>query len=285
MTSGLSFQEEYDLVKSYSQEYSVLLPWETLRDEAIPGVLKVTVFVYIMSFVIHGVVAWRNKEEKWNSKQNLKAVYLVTNAIVNLLLAVVGIYYFRDLPTSQSFEELMAGRVDLVFMGACQLGYNLWAFPYGLFLVNESLPMLCHHLGVIFVAGIPTFCTLGIRHYAPFFFGVIEGSSVPLVVMNAFKDNKVWRDNYPGFYKGIRYCFAFTFLYLRWYLYMPRKYNYLRLQVFTTLTAKAWYVKAYFGVGSFSAALIALLQLYWGSLIVKGLVKSIMPSKPKKKEE
>lgn len=283
---GLSYREEYELIKSYNEEYPTFLPWEYVLEETIPITLMTALGATVLSIAILGIVAMTKKGEKATSKENLKAVYQLTNGIVNISLCAIGAYHYVQLPPDPyPFEDLMMGRLSLVAMAGYQIGYNLWALPFGIFLVDETPAMLFHHVAVIFVAGMPGFFTIGIRYYAPLFFGVIEGSSVPLALMNAFKERKSWRENYPGLYKAIRYVFAITFLYLRWYLYFQHKFNYLRLEAFCVLTAKSWLISAYFTAVFVSAAFIALLQVYWGLLIVKGLVKSLMPSKRTKKKE
>jgi hypothetical protein len=46
--------------------------------------------------------------------------------------------------------------------------------------------MLMHHVTVIVVASMTLLMTNGFRYWIPYFFGIMEISSIPLAIMNTF---------------------------------------------------------------------------------------------------
>jgi TLC domain len=159
-----------------------------------------------------------------------------------------------------------------VVFSAVQIGYQLWAIPLGLYYVQESWPMLLHHGTVVVCASMSGFLTLGFRYWTPFFYGLVELSSVPLAVMNCCKDHVVLQQRYPTFYGRVRLAFAISFLYIRVVLFVPRQYYFLRDHYLLFSTSPIRLYQAYMATVWLSSFFLLNLQLYWASLIVQGLL-------------
>jgi hypothetical protein len=214
-----------------------------------------------------------------------KLCYQITNLSVNAFLGILGLYYqLKHVPpySSMKVADTIVGHDHFTVFAAVQIGYQLWSLPVGIFHVNESHAMLLHHGAVIMVATMSAFFTSGFRYWTPFFYGIIELSSVPLALMNMFKDRRDWIQMYPQGYTAIRLVFCATFLGVRVLWFVPRKVRYLRDHyllwsfAFRDHTRPVWYVVFMAGVWWSSVFLLGL-QLHWGALIVRGLVKLVSP--------
>lgn len=219
----------------------------------------------------------------------LKRSYQLTNLAVNSVLACYGLYYFiyklPDLNRTLFHTEKIDGLPDLTDFGIIQIGYQIWAIPAGLFLVNEAPAMLVHHIAVIIVAGISTYVKNGFRYFTPFFYGLIEFSSVPLSIMNIFKNNREWRDKFPKLYLISRLLFSISFLIVRVIMWLPQIYDYLRYLVLVTWTADTFLKTLMFSLKLLSAILLTFLQMYWAILILKTLFSIFLKPKTKRKPE
>jgi hypothetical protein len=119
-----------------------------------------------------------------------KLCYQFTNLCANVALSAAGIYfeYWRQTPNPTE-EESTQGHEEFIFMSTFQMGFQFWAIPVGILHVNENAAMLAHHATVISVSAMSGFMRNGFRYWTPFFYGIIELSSIPLAVFNYFKDN------------------------------------------------------------------------------------------------
>jgi hypothetical protein len=196
-----------------------------------------------------------------------------------------------------SLEQTVAGYNHVIYLSAGQIGYQLWAILVGIYIVPEPFSMLLHHCTVIVCASMSGFLTYGFRYWTPFFYGIVEWSSVPLAIMNAFKDHPhTLQRYYPRAYVATRYIFAISFLYIRICMFIPRKYCFLRDQILlwtsihhvqhrsttnTTTSASTSsssfndntivLYQCYMSIVSISALFLLILQSYWAILILKGL--------------
>ena len=262
-----------------NENHPEFVEWDHVRNDLIPAVAGSTVIVTIV-FALASI-AIRRLSPLQDAKVIYKAAYNVTNLLVNAALGVVGLYYnYFVIDSNLPLVMRVLGNRAVFPMTCAQFGYNLWAIPIGLTLVGESPAMLCHHVAVLLVTSVSAIFTTGHRWYVPFMYGVLELSSVPLAVMNAFKDNPEYIKKHPSIFTGIRCVFAFSFLYIRWYLYLPLKYDFLRSFGFTVITHQSAFAIVLTGLTWFASFFLLVLQLMWGVLIVKGLVKALM-GKPK----
>ena len=259
-------------VETYSD---LLLPWEFIRENVIPVVLQTFAtlwLVYLVAYLFLADLVLDRNDPGYMFKKR-KVCYQLTNLLNNSGLGLAGLYYeFQMQKEATTSQETVSGNLHLVFFSAWQLGYQLWAIPVGLFWVKESVPMLLHHFTVIMVSSMSGFLDNGLRYWTPFFYGLIELSSVPLAVMNAFKQNKHLIDLYPVHYQRVRVVFALAFLYLRVVMFVPRHYMYLRDQMMLWRDCPLFWYRVFMAACWISSVVLLLLQLYWASIIVKGLM-------------
>lgn len=282
------YQEEYNEIKNLYAELPKWVDETHIRQDLIPTIGAAAIIITIV-FGFNTLLLKRRRE---NLQNPYKAAYQLTNLMVNFTLGVLGVYFhyktrvydISELPMT----DLAVGNLEVYPVASLQFGYNLWAIPVGLFVVQESPVMILHHVSVIVTSFMTLFLPLGYRYFAPFMFGILEISSVPLAVMNAFKDHAALRDGYPQAFKIIRVVFAVTFLYVRWYLYLPIKYDYLRLYgmgvLCTPRKSSPWLIY-YTSIVWLASFFLLILQLFWGIKISKALVKIIISSNNNKKEE
>ena len=264
-----------------NENQPLFVEWDHVRNDMIPAVAVSTAMITLVYALAS--IAIKRLSPMQDAKVIYKAAYNVTNLLVNATLGVIGLYYdYFVIDSNLPLVMRVLGNREVFPMTCAQFGYNLWAIPVGLILVRESPAMLCHHIAVLFVTSVSAFFTTGHRWYVPFMYGVLELSSVPLAVMNAFKDNPEYIKKYPIVFTVIRWMFALSFLYIRWYLYLPLKYDFLRSFGFTVITHQSTFAIVVTGLTWFASFFLLVLQLMWGLLIVKGLVKAIL-GKPKKR--
>ena len=267
------------------------LPPEHTRDRVIPAVattMAATTVIYLASFL------WANKVIKdpalGNTTKNTtpaaavkevtaarrRLCYQITNISTNLFLGLMGCYFeYFLLPEHPTMQEKVQGQEGYFVFGAVQIGYQLWSLLVGTIFVNERIEMIFHHIAVITVGCMSVFFNNGFRYWTPYFFGIFELSSVPLGIMNIFKDNKAWMEAYPKFFGNIRVIFAATFLTIRIVMLVPRLI-YLRdcFLVPYLMNKEHFGYRLYLFMVWASSCFLFLLQLYWGYLIVMGIVKA-----------
>jgi hypothetical protein len=108
--------------------------------------------------------------------------------------------------------------------------------------------------------------------------------------MNAFKDHKDWMEWYPGLYLFIRALFAVSFLGVRVVHCSPRHVVFLMEHYYLWSSSHdAPVYMVYMAVVWICSAFLLLLNLYWGLVIVKGLIKTaaktMLPKSSKQKSE
>lgn len=216
----------------------------------------------------------------------VKLAYQVTNMTVNLFLGLYGLYCYMDLPPIEnvSIVERINGFKDNAIFGALQVGYNIWALPIGAYFVGEKKEMMIHHVFVIVVGIMSAFSTNGFRYHAPFFFGVIEISSVPLAMWNLTKSNRSLAEKYlPKIFQG-PLVFIILFMLTRVILWTPQIYDVLRMSGLLYYTCLDNSCRVSMGIFLLSTIMLTLLQYYWAFMIVKGIFRRMKSSSNKKKQ-
>jgi len=253
----------------------MFLPWEHVRNNFIPATITMSValaVLYCVSFAILNSLCGDGLKEKQHKIRSWS--YILTNFCANTTLAIVGLSYFIQAPPiwDTNVEERVTGFQSCYLLASMQMGYQLWALPVGYFTVNETKLMLVHHVSAIFVSLLSGVFTNGFRYHSPFFFGVYELSSVPLSVMNFFKHNREYANKYPLVNTYSRLSFAVSFMFIRVIMMIPRKLDFLYLLYLwtSTTTWMHWIFLSYCGLATL---FLMLIQLYWGSLIVRGGMK------------
>ena len=275
-----TYREEYERIIKIHKQYPTFVEWDTVRDDMLP-VIALS-FAAVTGVFILAIFAIRRLSPRSDAKFVCTTAYQITNFVVNGTLGVLGLYYFNYvLQSNPTIETRVLGDRAVFPMPCIQFGYNLWALPVGLTLVGESTAMLLHHVAVLLASTMSALVTTGHSWYSPFMYGILELSSVPLAIMNAFKNNPHYIQKYPATYTSIRYIFAFSFLYIRWYLYLPLKYDLLRTLCFTVMSHQSTPVIAFMGLTWCASFFLCLLQLMWGFLILKGIFKPFLGRRKK----
>jgi hypothetical protein len=239
----------------------------------LPGVAITFTALNIFYFLAYYFIIDRTNLKTNDARKKQKLCYQLTNLVTNLCLGLAGVYVDRGLQKMElTTEQTVQGFENFVGFSAAQLGYQFWAIPLGIFFVGESPLMIMHHFTVILVAGMSGFLTNGFRYWTPFFYGLIELSSVPLAIMNSFKENPHLIERHPSAYSMIRYIFAATFLYIRVVMFVPRHISYVRDQFLLFTTHDSIPYQIFMGFCWASSMTLLVLQLFWATLIVKGIV-------------
>jgi hypothetical protein len=267
----------------------IFLPGSFIKGTLLPVIGTVTICLTIFysacfSFVDNIVPAGATKEYK------IKMCYQITNVCFNIVIGCIGLYLeYVVLPSldvygKPSVDKIVGLEQELYLVSALQLGYQLWAIPVGILHVKESIEMIVHHLAVVASTSMTGFLSIGFRYYSPFFYGVMEWSSVPLSVMNVFKDSPELQQKYPTANASTRIIFAASFLIIRVIMCLSRWPFFLRDNFIVFYTRDMGFYKLYMFVQWSLATFLAILQLYWASLIFTGIVKMLTGGGGKKKK-
>jgi TLC domain len=254
------------------------LPISYSRESMIPGILW-TVFATTTVFALsYFVIAGGISEKGTPTVKKYKASYQITNFFFNVAISGLGLYYeywvLPTLPAYQSTDNVdrIPHHESLYLVCAMQLGYQAWALPVGFFLVKESTEMIVHHVAVVFSTTLTGFAVCGFRYYTPYFYGLMELSTVPLSIMNMFKDNREWIKKYPLTYLGVRGAFSFSFLYIRIYLWFWRGPIFLRDDFLLFFTRKMGGIKVLLFLQWSMCMFLGCLQFFWAVLVSRGIV-------------
>ena len=173
-----------------------------------------------------------------DSKETMRLSYQATNFIVNLSLAILGIYTIfnskKPLTLLHPFYESdilvrISGYTQYTYFAAFQLGYNFWALPVGILFVDESPFMILHHVAVLSSTVLACYSSTAYNYASVYIFGVAEMSSVPLAIMNYLKYHREWtKKHFESGYGVIKIVFAVSFLILRVFIATPLILDLLR---------------------------------------------------------
>ncbi len=202
-----------------------------------------------------------------------KASYQMTNFLVNLVLGCLGMYFHMNLPWDASTMDKIVGYEHVKLFAVGQIGYQLWALPIGIIFIGETKQMIIHHVAVICVCSTSAFIRCGFRYYNPYFYGLVEISSVPLSIMNAFKDNKHWIKLYPEVYSTVRLVFGCLFLLVRVVLWTPFYWNFFALELMLLYSSEFILTKLILATFLVASLVLTMLQYFWASKIISALVK------------
>ena len=283
----------------------LFLPWDFIVPHVFffsTGIVIGLTLLYSLLFRNFDILFQNTILKSFTPQQKRKLCYQMINLLANLCLGSAGLYCeWRNRQEEPStalryltVEQTTLGYESVVYFSAGQIGYQVWAIPMGIFYMQEPLSMIVHHFTVIVCASMSGFLHAGFRYWTPFFYGLVELSSVPLAIMNAFKDHPTTlQQRYPYFYKCIRILFAATFLYIRIVMFVPRKYLFLRdqLLLWTSIRQRqdneeggAAYpysssstillYQCFMATVWLSAFFLLVLQTYWATLIIKGVVST-----------
>mmetsp|Transcript_20495 Transcript_20495/g.38349 ORF Transcript_20495/g.38349 Transcript_20495/m.38349 type:complete len:331 (-) Transcript_20495:61-1053(-) len=301
----LAFQWQYhvDEFQRLQENQPFWMPKSYAVGKMLPAVVATAVLCSVLFWIVSpsvvDILLPGNKDTKLATKttdptvlanKRIKMRYQLTNLCFNLAVGSVGVYcHFWVLPTlpstqAPSIMDRIPLHEDLYLLSAMQLGYQLWALPMGLLCVQEPTEMIMHHLAVVLSSTLSGFSYLGFRYFSVYFYGLMELSSIPLAVMNAFKDNPEWIQTHPLLYLLTRAAFSFSFLYIRIYMWFFIGPRYLMHDFFFFWTIPNWGLEKSFVLMQFCfGVFLGLLQLYWAVLVIRGIVAFFVPKNKKKK--
>jgi len=245
------------------------------------------VFLTVSRMVMRRLVSYSipshkatKKRQRLIDRRSLQATYLLANGLFAVLGMIALISLFKS-GTWQSDTTPLSraqGHVALGAFDSTQAGYSFWSIitdpdlsKLRIDKLDEGTLMLIHH-GLIVVMGL--LCstnTLGFRVYAPFFSGISELSSIPLVIMKSLA-----RGRKKG-YVVSRLAFAISFLSVRvvaWVVFM-RLYLRDLLQLLASLSSPIRMGSAMMiPVGATIPLLVlTLLQMNWAYVIFANVAR------------
>ena len=245
-------------------------------------------YAYFVQYILPSPITSVTKLDK------SKAAYQLTNCCFNVIVGGVGLYQhyvvipnlhrqsegegIEDTDTSNSLWILtvIGYHVELYHVAAIQLGYQIFVLPICIFVIEEKLEMIYHHVAVVISSSTSGLLYIGFRYYIPYFYGIFEISSIPLSIMNHMKlHSETLQKQHPTLFVYSRNIFAFSFILIRVVLSPAPKF--LRDLFFVMYTMKATtYLKLYLFVQWCFSSYLQLLQLYWTTLILKGFLKVLL---------
>lgn len=266
-------QSDLELITTVQREPILLSP--SLRSES----FHLTIFTLAIITVLHLILLaiCRSITKSEGNKLAIKNSHQATNLFVNLFLGMYGMYtWLNAVPglSTITANQKIIGFHEFIPFSAAQLGYNLWSLPMGFWIIGESKEKIGHHVAVISVSLTCCFMTWGYRYYCPFMFGCYELSSVPLAIMNVFKNSEESaKQHYPTPFIISKVSFAVLFLTFRVILGTPQVYDLLRISTILCYTCESYFSK--FAVSAFCicAYFLMVLQFSWGLLVVKGIYR------------
>lgn len=279
-----SYEEEYERIKVL-HELPTFVSNGFLQKEILPGSLFAAVIVTLVNFIAIFAVRWFSPQTEKSSTNYI--AYKITHFVSNTTIGFMGVYYYTTvIEANTEIEDIAMGFTNLIVPVICiQVGKNLWAIPAGMIMVNESIIKILHHVSVILIALASSSFTLGFSYYLPLMFGVFEISSIPLAMVETFKDNPEYIKGYPKEYTIVRLVFAIAFLYIRWYLYLPAMWEFLRLSAFAIISVAqlegtSQFILILSGMTWVASCFLCGLQIFWGIVIVQGFIKAMRKETP-----
>jgi len=274
--------DDIKLVSSLHEKPTFLPPYQIRH-----SVTQISLILFAL-FFLNGVVLLTVRSFQWchgpkKTHKNIatdehKLAYRVVSIIMNGLLGVTGIYHFLRLPEETTIAERITGFEELSILAYLQIAYQLWAIPMGVFFVPEPKEMLYHHIGVMVVGSLSAFFTNGFRYHDPFFFGLIESSSVPLVVMNMLRDSPKTATKHPVANALVGLSFALSFIVTRVFMWMPQAFDFIRLAAMMSYTCAGYLGKIGLVFSIVACFFLTALQLFWAGKIIRGVLAVVVAS-------
>eukprot|EP00747_Dinoflagellata_sp_TGD_P124029 gnl/TRDRNA2_/TRDRNA2_173936_c0_seq2.p2 gnl/TRDRNA2_/TRDRNA2_173936_c0~~gnl/TRDRNA2_/TRDRNA2_173936_c0_seq2.p2 ORF type:complete len:276 (-),score=39.70 gnl/TRDRNA2_/TRDRNA2_173936_c0_seq2:132-959(-) len=236
-----------------------------------PEFLKWSCFL----FAAWGALTLAFKQMAWFKDKPGGSAHQVVVFVPFTFLAVRGVqlWFFDDQFKGDSrYEKAFGNYPEMISMVLMMFGFQIWDFIITLVTPElRKVEHVVHH----FLAGLVAVMVLMngphgmFIYYLAFFFGVGEASSVPLAAVDLFRMNKDFAAAFDKVNKVCRVCFAVSFLSVRC-VYWPC----IIVDLWKTQVTVAIPFKFNLAVLCGSIGLTGL-QLYWGSLIVKALIKKM----------
>ena len=278
--STMQYDQPFWIPKTFS--INMMLP--AIISTAVGCTAMYLVSYYVLADKIFPIEDMATKERK------SRAAAQLTNMAFNSIIGSLGIYCeYWVLPTLSTYYIVMGkgdnmdtttvathldripGHEEYFFLfSAMQFGYQCWAIPM-ILVIKEPFEMILHHLAVIMASTLSGFTSFGFRYYTPYFYGIMELSSVPLAVMNAFKDSPTLLKRHPVGYLVARAVFSFGFLHVRIAMWYKRGPLFLRDLFFVAYTLQGqWTQKTFVFSAWVGCMVLGVLIHWWAYLVLKG---------------
>jgi len=279
---------EMEILSSVRNE-PTLLPL-SLRTQSLYLTIYAFASVLLLNIFFLAIIRFNNKSKikLRDDIHSIKNSYQATNFCVNLSLGLYGLYTWilvvPGLYTIPAPDKII-GFHEYVPFSAAQLGYNIWSIPMGVFIIGESKAMIGHHVAAFIISFLASFFTIGYRYYSPFFLGFYELSSVPLAIMNSFKNNREWANaNSPISFVVAKVLFAVFYLVIRVFLGTPQMYDNMRIATLLFISCETNSCRFMVSIFTVLGYFMALLQYVWGYMVVSGLYQ-VYKGKPDTKRD
>mmetsp|Transcript_22046 Transcript_22046/g.32575 ORF Transcript_22046/g.32575 Transcript_22046/m.32575 type:complete len:266 (-) Transcript_22046:215-1012(-) len=255
-----------------------------------PVILPSGAFMLASHLFLFVVFKYLCPEGPWKQMPSFTAHQAVA-FVAMIYQTYLGFLHFHD------YRDIFGENAGGIYISQFCVGSMLvWDIPVGL--VSDGMGdmiMHVHHIGFFLMASVTMGYFSNGEHlgsaYAPFFFGIIELSSIPLQIVDLFHPKqKPWHaymNQYPTLQSLNEICrvlFALLFVLTRM----------LAFPYFTVTSCITDFWKASQDRPEFSVpckcvavanTLFMLLQLYWGMLLIKQITKALGGGKKDKKED
>lgn len=200
-------------------------------------------------------------------------------------LAIAGVVGWFRLDKTWDYELIDSDKIygrSLFYedhIVAPMLWYQIWNTIICFILSEYRDPVMIAHHGVTAVLVYMTLHPF-LQYYGIFFFGMPEVTSVPLTLVDTFKQFPDLKEKFSGVNSASRWIFGLSFLVVRLALWSKVSLQYW-IDAFAILqngTAHSLGVNLFF---MFANVFLTGLQWLWGYKIVIAMVKQAKPDKKK----
>ena len=280
MTFGMNFlkyvfsRERCTQVTALTRDVPILLPSTQLTERVLPQVCVSTAGVFLVFAAF--LRLFRNEKDQVRKYQ---LAHRFTNIVSFSVLMVIGIYGELFVIPQKPVDEVatfIQGMEENTVVVTTMFSFQLWSLIVGTVYVNESPLMRMHHVAVLVVAVLYAAFTNGFRYHGYYFAGIWEASSIPLALMNLFRDYPQWKERYPSLFFVVKALFAFSFLIVRIWIGTRRAIRYVTdiWLVFSVSFDKPFAYSVFMFLMAFMSTFLGLLQFYWAGLIVSMIAKN-----------
>lgn len=176
-----SYRNEFDRMKELVTELPTFVPMEHIRQDVIPGALYGTL---LNTALFAGCILVLQQQKKKKSTTTTsepsssstvsETAYLITTGTFNLLVGLMGLYYYITVMEHPGpIDSMILGYRAMYPLSCLQLAKNLFAIPVGLTLIQEKAEMMFHHVAVLFVVCVSASMTAGFTYFSPIVYGTL----------------------------------------------------------------------------------------------------------------
>lgn len=243
-------------------------------------------FHFFLYFIFHFFQIFQLKTRKGSISCNLLIIEIISTLFV-IYFTLIGFKYYFLYDSNSIYINILikskfySNSIEVIYeLILPMLAYQIWNLIVCL-LHNEyrDIPSILHHIVTIYLGycGLYPFSL----YYAIFYFGIAEITTIPLNIVNVFKNIPHLNEKYPTIYNISRTIFAISFFIIRlfWWPIVSYDLFFECLNLLQSGKAHSNFVVCYF---LFSNLFLTGLQFYWGYIILVNAFKK--KDKHKKKQ-